>query len=270
MKCELEQEACTMWLDMSKTAQKHCNGGLPDEFDCEWYHGSWCLLRCLGLVSNPFWHENFYTKKVSSFSSKNIAIIGTAGISMPYLVSKLQPSSNISIIDICATPLKSCESFSLQNNLNWNTLKKDIATFSTESNYDLIVNDAFLTRFPKENKKDILGHIAKALQKDGYYITTIRKGIYKKDGYKSNEKDRKKFIEKAIQKGKELFPNQESIIEAKATTYINNMLSFPIEDILEIKNLFNSVDLNITDINEQNVVGESESTIYFQVVAQKK
>lgn len=270
MKYELEQKACAMWLDMSKIAKNYCNGGLPDEFDCEWYHSSWCLLRCLGLVSNPFWHENFYTKKISSLSSYNIAIIGTAGISMPYLVSKLQSLANITIIDICNTPLKSCESFSIQNNLNWTTIQRDITTLATELNYDLIVNDAFLTRFPKEAKRDILVHIAKVLKKDGYYVTTIRKGIYKKNGYRSSDEDRKKFIDKAIEKGKELFPNQGSIIKEKATTYINNMLSYPVEDTLEIEKLFNSVNLNIVDIQEQSVVGESESTIYFQVVAQKK
>ena len=34
-------------------ASVSCTGGYPDRTNCSWYHGSWMLLRYLGLVSNP-------------------------------------------------------------------------------------------------------------------------------------------------------------------------------------------------------------------------
>ena len=37
-----------------------CSGGYPDKEDCTWYHSNWMLLRYLGVVSNPYWHESFY------------------------------------------------------------------------------------------------------------------------------------------------------------------------------------------------------------------
>lgn len=269
MKRDLESEICNIWLNVSKVSKDLCKGGLPDKHDCEWYHSSWCLLRCLGLVSNPFWHEKFYSKSILSLSPKKIAIVGTAGISMPYLVSKLQSFSELDIIDICATPLKNCETFAIKNNLNWKTIQKNIIGLSEYKNYDLIVNDAFLTRFPKEKKENVLYHIVNALNDNGYYITTIRKGLYQENGYKSTKEKRIDFVNRAIERGKIVFPQHEDLIKEKASKYIDNMVSYPVENIDEIKYLFQKVGLNIISIQEKIVSGESEKSIYYQVVSQK-
>ena len=37
-----------------------CKSGYMDQNDCTWYHENWMILRYLGVVSNPFWHEDFY------------------------------------------------------------------------------------------------------------------------------------------------------------------------------------------------------------------
>ena len=61
--------------------------GYMDQNDCTWYHENWMILRYLGVVSNPFWHEDFYEKAIRQYVNEleKVLILGTADFSMPYL-----------------------------------------------------------------------------------------------------------------------------------------------------------------------------------------
>ena len=64
-----------------------CRSGYMDQNDCTWYHENWMLLRYLGVVSNPFWHEKFYENAIQQYVNQldKVLILGTADFSMPYL-----------------------------------------------------------------------------------------------------------------------------------------------------------------------------------------
>jgi len=134
--------------DCFKIAKERCNGGYPDPSDCAWYHGNWMLLRYLGLVSNPFWHEKFYHKALQDIvgsSDRNVLVAGTADFSMPLLCYEAGVK-NISVCDICDTPLIICKKVSELINANWNVFKQDITADST-MHYDVVINDAFYQGF---------------------------------------------------------------------------------------------------------------------------
>ena len=48
-----------------------------DQNDCTWYHENWMILRYLGVVSNPFWHEDFYEKAIRQYVNVDDGYTGT-------------------------------------------------------------------------------------------------------------------------------------------------------------------------------------------------
>ena len=68
-----------------------CTHSYVNFCDCSWYHKNWLDLRYLEMVSNPFWHKDFFSKNLYLYASPStdILIIGTADFSMPLLCHEL-------------------------------------------------------------------------------------------------------------------------------------------------------------------------------------
>jgi len=250
-------------------ASCECVGGYPDKDDCAWYHGNWMLLRYLGVVSNPYWHESFY-KEALRFTHANekehFLVAGTADFSMPLLCSEFG-IPRISICDMCNTPLKVCEIVSDFLGKDWTTFVQDVCTEFTLK-YDIVINDAFLSRFIDKSKplKGIYG----SLKQGGYYITTLKKGNSNRGGEVSGtirknfmQKVKKRYIEK-----KAYLPDID--IDTVSAIYVDKMSSYPVKDEEELHELFSNVGLNILKVEKDSVVGEFESSEYFRIISQKK
>jgi len=265
----LDSFLCQNWRELSQIAKNHCNGGYPDSEGCCWYHGNWLLLRCLGLVSNPVWHLNFYLREIKNHYKNHATVIGAADISMPY-ICHLASVDSILIADICNTPLSLCDKFSKIENLNWRTANVNLLQ-NCLSDYpsSLIVNDAFLTRFKKNEKLTILKKIYENLSNGGVYITTVRKGVYCENGYKSPVEFRNKFIKRAIEIAQKKGILCKKKVKIISHEYINKMISFPIESKQELSLLANSVGFKILNLFHVTVPGESETSEYFEVVMKK-
>ena len=198
MQKTIKKEICQRWREIDKISKELCHD------NCRWYHGSWCLLRCLDLVTGPFLFEKFY-QQITHLKLNKIAVVGTAGISMPYFISLLQPKVELDIIDICLTPLKACEIYAKENGLKWNMIQRDMMKeFEPNKKYDLVVNDAFLTLFSNLNKAVMLQNIYKLLNTDGYYITTLRKGFHQDEVQKASIDTQDRFVKRAVSQSKKM------------------------------------------------------------------
>ena len=151
-----------------------CKSGYMDQNDCTWYHENWMILRYLGVVSNPFWHEDFYEKAIRQYVNEleKVLILGTADFSMPYLC-QMKGIKKIKICDICKTPLNICQNVAKANNFSWEVEQKNVFDGLNEK-YDIVINDAFITRFEYDKKRIVLEKIWNALKDEGVYITTMR------------------------------------------------------------------------------------------------
>jgi SAM-dependent methyltransferase len=170
---------------MEEIAKNCCRGSYLNHGSCEWYHGSWQYLRMLDAVSTPDWHGNFYKTNIFKlFSGKGeieVLICGLAdyGILSHVLegchIAKIEP--HITLFDACQTPLEIC-SWYLKKHFP-NTRTYSFTGDVTDSNfplttYDLIITDAFLTRFDKSDRTKIVDSWKKSLKPDGSIITTAR------------------------------------------------------------------------------------------------
>lgn len=264
MQEKIKKEICQRWVEIDKISEDLCHD------NCRWYHGSWCLLRCLDMVTGAFLFYKFYKMNIDALDIQKIAVVGTAGISTPYLMSKLKPKAEIDVIDICPTPLKACEIYAKENGLNWKFIQQDmLKEFEAKNRYDLVVNDAFLTLFKSSDKIVMLKNIHKLLNDDGYYITTLRKGSHPNEVYMASVSTRDKFIERAVSRSESVYSKYRDIVRTKAEIYTSTMTNYPIDTIANVCELFECVGFKIVSIDEIEIFGENEYTVYFQVVAQK-
>lgn len=248
-------------------SMKECKGGYPNKQDCEWYHSNWMLLRYLGMVSNPFWHELFYRQALECRLNENpkILVAGTADFSMPMLVTECG-FDRLSICDICRTPLIICKLIAESQNYKWDTFVHDVREdFSIR--YNIIVNDAFLSRFP--DKFPVLCGVSKGLDTNGVYITTVKLGRWNYGGEVT-----KTLADNFVSKLKQRYIANKSIlpeidIEQVGRTYVKKMASFPVRDENELRTLFKDSGFRILFLERCTVPGEYEESEYFHVVAQK-
>ncbi len=264
MQKKIKKEICQRWREIDKISKELCHD------NCRWYHGSWCILKCLDLVTGPFLFEKFY-QQITHLKLNKIAVVGTAGISMPYFISLLQPKVELDIIDICPTPLKACETYAKENGLKWNMIQRDMMKeFESNTKYDLVVNDAFLNLFSNSNKVVMLQNIYKLLNIDGYYITTLRKGLYQDEIQKASIGEQDKFVNRAVSCSKEMSLQERKLIQKKAEAYSSFKTNYPMHTIESVKELFENNGFEIISIDENEVFGENEYTFYFEVVARKR
>lgn len=245
----------------------NCNGGYVDRECCSWYHQNWMFLRRLHLVSNPMWHEKFYKLAIKTLkcANKDVLVLGTADFSMPFLCYEAG-IEKLDICDICKTPLNICDRIADMYSLNWNTYIGDIKN-GLNKKYDIIIDDAFLTRFDYDDKRYVLQKISDALNPDGVYITTIRKGWNNGKAVIPTSQQKKDFIRKSLINAK--VENMDlTMIEKAASSYINKMVSFPIKDEDSLSRLVEGV-FTIENCTAVSVPGECESSIYYQVIMKK-
>ena len=269
---------------MEDLAMAHCEGSYVSEQNCGWYHSSWQYLRIVDMVSTPYWHQEFYQKALkkalSGKKQARILVSGTADYGMLQEIMMLEDNSSISeiiILDLCRTPLEICEWFHKKypsSAITLNYLQQDIVgnAFGDRSQ-DLIITDAFLTRFPPNMRKLIVKEWRRMLKEDGSIITTIRLGgnlATSEDPVKSTDVDVKRYSQKAKNKvdtAGRLFKNIESKIIAKAKDYAKNIVSYPLADEREVQELFEGFDV---EVKVGTVNGEiQENTTYARVVARK-
>lgn len=177
------------------TCEKGWQDFAPSAADgCADYHAIFSLLDLLGLSSSPRAHEEFYQDMVwaalvSRKPETNILISGLATPSMADIVLSsvnadlkstpalnYTPQAKIDVLDICATPLLVCQRvFKPEDLTRMKFLQRDAVGFD-QGKYDLIVTDAFLTRFKDGDRLKVLRNWAKMLKPDGRVVTTWRIG----------------------------------------------------------------------------------------------
>ena len=251
--------------DLSSLFQ--CKNGYLDESDCSWYHENWLFLRALGLVSNPFWHEEFYIGNLSNQKQTDVRllVLGTADFSMPFVCEKAG-IKNITVCDICQTPLNICRNVSDKYNYSWKTIRADIFDYEFEK-YDYVVNDAFISRFPYSQKRIVFEKIHNALNHNGKYITTMRHGWNEGNPILASEKDKEDFVLRALTNASKCSFDIEKT-KAGAKDYINKIISYPIKDVEMIKDLISDLFM-IDSIESAFVSGECAPTEYYRIVFRK-
>lgn len=259
-------------------AKYGCTGGHLEGDKCDWYHGVWQYLRLLDMVSAPVWHRDFFTEAVESAveDGGDILVSGTADYTMLAVVlDALNADSDdvqVDVLDSCPTPIVLCEWFADRQGVEIGTITNDIREVDTQSpEYDLIVADAFLTRFPSAEKPDVLDQWKSLLSSDGRVATTIRVEPEVDEKVGSRDDEIRSFSERAHDNvlNREEFPISPEHTAELAETYAEHIVSYPIESITQGSELFTDRGFSSAETATNNVKGEMSETTYCQVVAKR-
>ncbi len=258
-----------------------CTHNHIDEEECNWYHGTWQYLRLLDMVSTPTWHHDFYTKQLcealSLTTTPKALITGTADYSvLAYLINSSKQTGvecEIDILDLCATPLFACKWYAKKSNLNINTYEQNIFEFSNfhENSMDIVVTDAFLTRFTANETQSILNVWSRVLKSGGRVITTVRMHG-KALPARSEEEAIRDFKERAIQRFERWEPYLNIRIDKigeLSEIYARKMISNKLGSEDEVLGLIKSCGFDILKQELSNVPGELYPTVYLRLACEK-
>ena len=141
-------------------AARHCGTGSQD---CEWYHGSWHLLKSLGVVSTSAMHESglkaLLINAIATSSLPRILITGSTDETLLRPVHETcqeqdKPATLVAT-DICDTPLAFMKHYADNNNFSLATYRSDILKFKPNQQFDVILTHAFMGYFD-ETKRPLL------------------------------------------------------------------------------------------------------------------
>jgi len=259
-----------------------CKGNHVNPENCRWYHSVWQYFRILDLVSTPTWHADFYFEQIFNSINKDklntILISGTADYSMlahVFWATKDIPSDKIKIVvvDLCETPLFLCNWYASSINRNVVTMSQDIFKYNPIDLFDIIVTDAFLTRFSFEQRKRILEKWYSLLLVGGTVITTVRMGGSSNGiARRGSQYQTEQFVKNIRATGrqwKDFLPISLEELEKHGKYYAENMISYSAGTKKDITNLFEEIKFSIYFSKENEVKGELQPTTYLEIAAKK-
>ena len=278
--CDLQYDLSITADDANEMSHRYCKGDHMNLLNCEWYHSTWQYLRLFNMVSTPGWHSEFYIREINKIveEKKHIKalISGCADYSTYYFLCKglKEPTNHeIDVLDMCKTPLKLVEKYSLYKyDKKVNTIQSHILNLKN-SGYDLIITDAFLTRFNPRELKDLLSVWHEALIPGGKVVTTLR---YYNQNYKHGDPSKEelnRFIEKfhaRYKKWKPVMHIAEEKLELMVKTYAESMKSSNLGQLEDILNIAKECGFTIELTEKVEVSGELYPSAYCRLVLRRE
>jgi hypothetical protein len=277
---DLEEPLAESARLLDNVAAVLCRGDHVDERGCDWYHGTWQYLRLMDLVSTPSWHHDFYSsalKQELRKGARRIAITGTADYSvLAYVIDSLievSQAAEITVLDLCHTPLFACQWYSRRSGIEIRTVSDDIVGFASRPHhkFDILITDAFLTRFKGENLQRVLAAWNQMLEIDGSVITTVRA---------HSETDRGQTAEEAVlgfrDRASTRWRRWEPFIQIsrndicnRAEVYARRMISNPIGSAEAVEHFLRR-SFNVSSLELASVPGELFPTKYVRAILNKR
>jgi hypothetical protein len=170
---------------MEEWAKDHANGDAGHVRSCDWYHGTWQLLRLLNMVAVPPWYE-FYQRTLTALlvdkPEADVLISAAADYGMLATlhdaVAAAGAAPRITICDICSTPLLASQWYADRHGIAIECVCDDLMTTERvpAGAFDLIVTDELLTVLKAEYKPLITERWLHYLKPGGTVVTTVMIG----------------------------------------------------------------------------------------------
>jgi SAM-dependent methyltransferase len=285
-------------------ARMSCTGSqYIDAKDCLWYHGSWQYLRLFDMVSSPSWHTGFYAdelRKQFAAGARRVLISGTADYTTLAFVldaaravfgAELPKSLEIHVLDLCQTPLLACQWYAgrlgLRDRVRLHRADITEGNVATDpgnagnGRFDLIVADAFLTRFDAATARRVVHAWGELLVPGGIVLTTVR--LHPRNDYRVHDTDdltaddryrvtdpaddfELRLLERAAGWQGMLSIDLDDLSKA-GRDYAMKMKSHDLGDTHDIAEIFNSDHFDVTRCDAGRVDGELIGTEYLRIAA---
>lgn len=152
-------------------AADHTNG-------CQPYHKAWLTLRALGILSGAGGEADFFQpalrEVIQNNSPEKILITGAADFALLQQVEQAlnaeQREAQITVWDICETPLKINQWYADRKGISICCEKADLREVNSNDTFDLIITHSILSFIPHEEHTTLLQKWRKWLKPNGHVV----------------------------------------------------------------------------------------------------
>lgn len=171
-------------LDWSKSfcqPARHQDRGPGTENGCDWYHGSWQMLRSLGLFHSIRSDDDFFLAKLQQeieAGARRILVSGAADYALQARIMAVAGSNretiSLTVLDRCATPLKLNDWYAAQLGVKIETAQCDVLDYQSTEPFDLICTHSFLCFFDAISRQKLISNWQDMLRPGGAIMTAQR------------------------------------------------------------------------------------------------
>jgi SAM-dependent methyltransferase len=262
-------------------AQYACTGDHVDADGCAWYHGSWQYLRLFNLVSSPNWHARFYEEhlrlELHAHARPRVLITGAADYGMlAYVLAAADRPENLDVhvADLCHTPLLANRWLGRRHGVDVAIHAVDFLDRGEEfaadlGPVDLVVSDAFLTRFERGEAERVVENWRRVLRPGGCVVTTVRLHDLERS-VEDQSRAETEYLLRLYERAKSshwLLEIDFDDLHDAAREYVRRMRSRPIGGQSEIESIFVQHGFRITKAEVGHVDGELQPATYLRIVA---
>lgn len=160
-------------------AAAHCRTD-ADGRTCAWYHGSWPVLRALGVINSPGSDDDFLLRALAqgiAAGARRVLVSGAADAGMLARVTSVLPAGEdvrISMLDYCRTPLELGRRHAAARGIAIETVCADILDYEDAAGFDLLCTHSFLTFFAPADRQRLLRRWWRLLRPGGRVVTAQR------------------------------------------------------------------------------------------------
>jgi len=165
-------------------AQQSCRCD-PQGRSCAAYHGSWQVMRLLGLGATLGGHPGHYLAAMRRWAerpcahghARRVLISGCADYSMlAHLWHCIGPEDalDVTVLDICRTPLRLNEWYAQHLGRPLQTVCNDILAYRPPIGFDLIVTSSFLGFFEPQQRPELFRSWQRLLREGGWLVSSNR------------------------------------------------------------------------------------------------
>lgn len=156
-----------------RLALAHCRP--TDAGGCAWYHGAWQYLRLLGLITSldadgPFFADAFRRLPARA----RVLISATADYGLLAHVLAAQPEADITVLDLCPTPLLLNRWYAERAGRTVQTVAADVLDYRPVAPFDLVCSHSFLGRFSAGERPRLIAAWRRLVRPGGRIVTVKR------------------------------------------------------------------------------------------------
>ena len=225
---------------------------------CAWYHGFWQYLRWFDFVTTPRDHADFYRMGLApslARGDRRILISGTADYEMPAQVLAICRDAGlvpeITVLDICRTPLRLCEWHAERAGARIETVAADIRSYRPAEAFDLLCTHSFFGRFSPEERPGLLARWHDLLRPGGRVVAVNRIRGGAPDTVRFTTEQAERFVARVKQAAdaveKQLDVPVETIM-AMAAAYIGAKRTHPVRSLDDLVGLFEGAGFRMEQV----------------------
>jgi SAM-dependent methyltransferase len=232
---------------------------------CAWYHGLWQYLRLFDFVTTPRDHAGFYRAALLDpirAGARRVLISGTADYALPacllWLYRCAGVPTDMTVLDICRTPLRLCEWLADRIGTPIATVAQDILDYRPADAFDLICTHAFLGRFQPAERTALIARWHGLLRPGGRVVTVNRVRPDAPETVRFTADQAARFVERvrqATQCARPPLDVSADALAAMAQAYVAAKRTVPLRSTDELVALFETAGFRI----DQLAVGPVEA-----------